>query len=227
MFVLIINMSMTNITKLPWETLQYIDEFNAETVTSTEINEKYIKDSEDSSTKWRLNFINKTICTYNLCKAIKMWKSSLGKHTPNKATTLPGVPFIVFKNQKIPSWYNDSYHEQSVRKHKLLFSDNTSTEIYQGYQNRWIDLLQFRVCIGQTNIARKFKNSEVVTILNDKCNCLKPVWDKKHKQFRLCQRKVLDVHLASDAITKQMLCGQHGKMLCGRTSLAKRQSVAI
>tara|TARA_Y100000389_G_C17468042_1_gene527517 strand:- start:1094 stop:1540 length:447 start_codon:yes stop_codon:yes gene_type:complete len=141
-----------------------------------------------------------------------MWKSSHGQNTLTLPNSLHGFPFIVFKNEKMPSWYNDRYWERS-KKHRLLFSDNTSTEIYQGYQNRWIDLLQFRVSIGQTNIARKFKITEVVTILNGKCNCLKPVWDKKHKTFRLCKRKVVDVHLASDAMTKHMFCGHHGKML--------------
>ena len=205
-------MSITNIRQLPWETIQYIDEINAETVTSTEINDNYIKDSEDPSTKYRLNFINKTLCSYNLCKAVKMWKSSHGRNTPTLPISLPGFPLIVF--EKIPSWYIKRYHDPRNKKYRLMFSDSTITDVYQ-QGSRWIDGSLFKVCIGKSLMAMAHKQCEVVKIKNGKCNCLKPVWDKKSKQFRLCQRKIVHISLGPHTVPTQLFCSQHGKMLCG------------
>lgn len=205
-------MSITNITNLPWETIQYIDKINAKTVKSTEINENYIKDSEDPSTKYRLNFINKTLCSYNLCKAVKMWKSSHGRNTPTPLYSLPGFPLIVF--EKLPCWYNNRYHDTCNKKYRLIFCDSTITDVYQS-GSRWIDCFQFKVCIGKSLMVMAHKQCHVVKIKNGKCNCLKPIWDKKTKQFRLCQRKVLHISIGPDTIPNELFCSQHRKMLCG------------
>tara|TARA_B100001287_G_C22677988_1_gene528733 strand:- start:1021 stop:1659 length:639 start_codon:yes stop_codon:yes gene_type:complete len=209
-------MYITNITQLPWETIQYIDELNAKIVKSSEINVNYIKDSQDESTKYRLNIINKKICTYVLCKAIKMWESCHGQNTSNLLISLPGFPLIMFKTEKIPSWYNYRYHEQHVHKYRLMFSDGTKTEVYEP-GSRWIDYFQFKVRIGKSLMAMRHKQYEVVRIKHGKCNCLKPIWDKKTKKFRLCERKVLHVPIGGDTMPKQLFCKQHGKMLCGPT----------